>query len=90
MTTHRHPERDRVIGARIRIARAEAGLSQTLLAQRLGISYQQVQKYEAGRDRVAASALLDLGHALGKPAAWFLEDDTALAPEAAAPGRAAA
>ena len=90
MTIHRHPERDRAIGARIRRARDEARLSQTTLGQSLGVSFQQVQKYEKGRDRVAASLLEDLGRALGKPTAWFLEDDAPIAPEAVAPGRAAA
>ena len=66
--------REKEIGARIRLARVEARMSQTTLGQRIGVSFQQVQKYEKGRDRVAASLLHDLGEILGKPSAWFIED----------------
>jgi transcriptional regulator with XRE-family HTH domain len=55
---------DRKIGARIRARRLEIGMSQEALASKLGITFQQVQKYEKGVNRVAAPTLLDLGEAL--------------------------
>lgn len=56
----RAEDKDRQIGANIRRLRIEAGLSQKDTAGRLGISYQQVQKYERGKSRVAASTLYEL------------------------------
>jgi transcriptional regulator with XRE-family HTH domain len=55
---------DRKIGARIRARRLEIGMSQEALAAKLGITFQQVQKYEKGVNRVAAPTLLDLSDAL--------------------------
>ena len=55
---------DRKIGARIRARRLEIGMSQETLASKLGITFQQVQKYEKGVNRVAAPTLLDLAEAL--------------------------
>jgi transcriptional regulator with XRE-family HTH domain len=55
---------DRKIGARIRARRLEIGMSQEALASKLGITFQQVQKYEKGVNRVAAPTLLDLAEAL--------------------------
>ncbi len=52
------PERvDAFVGARISLRRSALGLSQTALAQQLGISFQQVQKYETGQNRISASRL---------------------------------
>ncbi|MDE2495642.1 MAG: helix-turn-helix transcriptional regulator, partial [Alphaproteobacteria bacterium] len=51
---------DRVIGARIRAYRHERGLSQGDLAAKLGLTFQQVQKYENGLNRVAASRLFEI------------------------------
>lgn len=55
---------DKKIGARIRARRLEIGMSQETLASKLGITFQQVQKYEKGVNRVAAPTLLDLADAL--------------------------
>jgi transcriptional regulator with XRE-family HTH domain len=55
---------DKKIGARIRARRLEIGMSQEMLASKLGITFQQVQKYEKGINRVAAPTLLDLSEAL--------------------------
>ena len=52
------PQLDRDIGARLRNARIRRGLSQEKLAEALGITFQQVQKYEKGANRVACSTLL--------------------------------
>lgn len=48
---------DTYVGARISLRRSALGLSQTALAQQLGISFQQVQKYETGQNRISASRL---------------------------------
>ena len=55
---------DVAVGARIRIRRRWLGLSQTQLANALGITFQQVQKYERGANRVSFSRLLEIAHAL--------------------------
>lgn len=62
------------IGRRIRQARLSRKLTQEALAEALGITYQQVQKYEAGRDRVAAGRLWRIAHVLGCPADHLLPD----------------
>lgn len=50
-------EVDAFVGARIGLRRAALGLSQTALARELGVSFQQVQKYETGQNRISASRL---------------------------------
>jgi len=50
-------ETDVLVGARVRIRRVELGLSQTELANALGVTFQQVQKYEKGTNRIGASRL---------------------------------
>ena len=65
---------DSFVGARIAWRRAALGLSQTALAQRLGISFQQVQKYEAGANRVSASRLHQIATILGTPVASFFPE----------------
>ncbi len=61
----RNPELEAAFGVRIRVARIAAGMSQTELGHAFGISFQQVQKYEKGKDRVAASTLQAIATALG-------------------------
>jgi transcriptional regulator with XRE-family HTH domain len=56
---------DRYVGARIGLRRSALGLSQTALAQRLGVSFQQVQKYETGQNRISASRLYRTAVVLG-------------------------
>lgn len=63
---------DAYVGARIALRRAALGLSQTALAERLGVSFQQLQKYEAGTNRISASRLHRLAAATGaSPADFF-------------------
>lgn len=63
---------DVFVGARIALRRAAMGLSQTALAQRLGVSFQQIQKYETGANRISASRLHRLASVLGtSPAGFF-------------------
>ncbi len=64
---------DRYAGRRLRMARHEAGLTQEVLARRLGIAFQQIQKYESGQSRLSAGRLRDIAIALEKPIAWFYE-----------------
>jgi len=61
----RHGPLDAVIGERIRRRRRELALSQSALGAKLGITFQQVQKYENGANRVSATMLLKLSDALG-------------------------
>jgi len=68
-------EVDRGVGERIRLARKMAGLSQTELGERAGITFQQIQKYEGGSNRVSASRLYEFAKALEKPISYFFPDD---------------
>ena len=61
------------VGRRVRERRREIGMSQTKLADALGISFQQVQKYEIGGNRVAASRLWDMAKALEVDVEYFFE-----------------
>lgn len=56
---------DAYVGARIGLRRSALGLSQSALAQQLGISFQQVQKYETGQNRISASRLHRAATVLG-------------------------
>ena len=62
---------DIYVGARIGLRRSALGLSQTALAQQLGISFQQVQKYETGQNRISASRLHHAATALGTSVETF-------------------
>ena len=62
------------MGRRLRLARHAAGLSQTQIGTALGISYQQIQKYERGADRIAAVRLLRMAALLKVPVTFFYED----------------
>lgn len=68
-------EIDALIGTRIRLARQLVGLSQTELGDRLNVSFQQIQKYENGSNRVAAPRLYEMGKILGKPVTYFFPSD---------------
>ena len=65
---------DRHIGDRIRIRRIQRGISQEQLAVALGLTFQQVQKYERGINRVAGARLFDLGFELDVPVGFFFDD----------------
>lgn len=64
---------DKKIGQRVRSRRLEIGMSQERLAELLGVTFQQVQKYEKGVNRIAASRLHDIANALEMPPARFFE-----------------
>ncbi len=61
------------IGGRVRLRRTRLGLSQQELADRIGLSWQQVQKYEHGVNRLVGSRLWDISCALECPVEWFFE-----------------
>jgi len=63
------------VGLRIRAARLAAGLSQERFGHELGVSFQQVQKYEKGSNRVGASRLSDAARILAVPVSFFFEND---------------
>lgn len=65
---------DRAIGERIRARRTELGLRQDQLAEALGVSYQQIQKFEGGASRIAAVQLLALARRLEAPIAYFMPE----------------
>lgn len=62
------------VGSRIRLRRTMLGMSQEKLGESLGITFQQVQKYEKGTNRVGASRLQNIADILSVPAAFFFED----------------
>ena len=64
---------DTLIGQRLRQRRCDLGLSQTRLGEAIGVSFQQVQKYENGKNRIAASTLYQIAHELQVPMIWFFE-----------------
>jgi len=64
---------DKRLGERVRARRLEIGMSQEALAGALGITFQQVQKYEKGVNRIAASRLWDIAAILDLPVALFFE-----------------
>ena len=61
------------VGARMRMRRKALGLSQTQLAESVGITFQQLQKYERGSNRVSASKLYGIAVTLQASVAWFFE-----------------
>lgn len=65
---------DRHVGERVRHRRAEMGLTQSDLAKALGLSYQQMQKYETAANRLSAGKLFEIAQALQVPASYFFED----------------
>jgi transcriptional regulator with XRE-family HTH domain len=62
------------VGARVRLRRTLLGMSQTKLADALGLTFQQVQKYERGANRIGSSRLYDLSRVLGVSIEHFFED----------------
>ena len=72
------------VGARVRLRRNLLGLTLQTLAKAVGVTYQQLQKYERGVNRIGASRLFNLSHVLDVPVSFFFED---LSPAAAGAGR---
>jgi transcriptional regulator with XRE-family HTH domain len=72
------------VGARLRLRRTLLGMSQERLGEAIGLTFQQVQKYERGANRVGASRLYDLSRVLDVPVSFFFDD---INPETAAAAR---
>ncbi len=66
------------VGARVRLRRTLLGMNQTILGKALGVSFQQVQKYENGTNRISASRLFDLTRVLDVSIEHFFEDISAV------------
>jgi transcriptional regulator with XRE-family HTH domain len=64
---------DRHVGLRIRMRRKELGISQERLAESIGLTFQQVQKYERAANRVSASKLWEMSRALSTSIGYFYE-----------------
>ena len=62
------------VGSRIRQRRTLLAMNQTALAEPLGLTFQQVQKYEGGANRVSSSRLFEMSRILDVPVEWFFED----------------
>ncbi len=68
----KHPV-DIHVGKRVRHRRWMVGMTQQQLAERVGIKFQQIQKYETGMNRVSASRLWDIAETLSVPVSFFFE-----------------
>jgi transcriptional regulator with XRE-family HTH domain len=73
MNDQPHPI-DQHVGNRVRLRRMMTGLSQDKLAQSLGLTFQQVQKYERGANRISASKLFEISQILNVPITYFFQD----------------
>lgn len=65
---------DAHVGTRVRLRRMLLGMSQEKLGEHLGLTFQQVQKYEKGVNRIGASRLFDLSRVLGVPVQFFYDE----------------
>lgn len=66
---------DSHVGKKIRYQRWRIGMTQAVLAERIGVKFQQVQKYETGANRISASRLWEAAKALEVPITFFFEDN---------------
>ena len=64
---------DKYVGSRVRMRRIMLGMSQEKLGEALGLTFQQVQKYEKGTNRIGASRLQNISSVLGMPVGFFFE-----------------
>lgn len=71
---HRSSPIDTHVGSRVRLRRTLLGMSQEKLGEALGLTFQQVQKYERGVNRIGASRLFDLSRVLDVPIGFFFDD----------------
>ena len=77
MATRKSGPLDAMVGARIRMLRVNRGISQATLAERIGVTFQQVQKYERGANRVGASRLAQIASVLDVSVGEFFESSRA-------------
>ena len=62
------------VGSRVRMRRTLLGLSQTKLGEAIGLTFQQVQKYERGANRIGSSRLFELSQVLDVPVSFFFDE----------------
>lgn len=62
------------VGQRLHDRRVLMGLSQEQLGKRIGVTFQQIQKYERGANRVSASRLWEVSRIMGVPVSWFFDE----------------
>lgn len=74
---------DKAIGGRLKMYRQRANISQTALGKHLGVSFQQVQKYENGTNRVSAATLIKISRALNVPVSELMVLESQQSPAAA-------
>ncbi len=79
---------DRYVGARVRMRRMMLGMSQEKLGDALGLTFQQVQKYEKGANRIGASRLQHIAHIFQVPVSFFFEGAPSVPGYHAPPGMA--
>ncbi|MBV8778631.1 MAG: helix-turn-helix transcriptional regulator [Alphaproteobacteria bacterium] len=72
-TDRPHPM-DVHVGSRVRLRRNMLGMSQEKLGEAIGLTFQQVQKYERGANRIGASRLMELSRVLGVPVSFFYDE----------------
>jgi transcriptional regulator with XRE-family HTH domain len=72
--TKRPNSMDAHVGSRVRLRRMMMGMSQEKLGEQMGLTFQQIQKYERGINRVSASRLYELGRVLGVTVQFFFEE----------------
>ena len=65
---------DRIVGQRLRWRRRELKLTQEQLGEKLGLTFQQVQKYEKGVNRVSAGTLYEIAQVFELPISWFFDE----------------
>ena len=65
---------NRHLGSKLRLRRLSLGLTQTKVAQAINVTFQQIQKYERGANRIGASRMFDLSTVLDVPVSFFFED----------------
>ena len=65
---------DTHVGQRLRLRRKILSLSQTVLVEAIGLTFQQIQKYERGANRIGASRLFELSEVLDVPVSYFFDD----------------
>ena len=77
---------DAYIGSRVRLRRVTLGVSQEQLGTALGLTFQQIQKYEKGQNRIGAGRLYRIAQALSAPVEYFFEGLPPTAPQGDSPG----
>lgn len=77
---------DMHVGSRVRLRRMMLGLSQERLGEKMGLTFQQIQKYERGINRIGASRLHELSRVLQVPVQFFYDDVPAVNGVVSAPG----